>query len=212
MSACFYDMAGWMTGFLDMHAYILATMTAVPTPHFVATPFERLARSDECDTLTSDGMKMAKRGFKVFAVPHVPLTVAPPDPASETRMLAAIILTSSTKAIVGRSTVTHAGTPLACCVAGPAGLNGNCGSGIGAVLSMNSVVTNPSAGDLVGAAVDWALSVAFGKMVSKLLGSLDAIPKQYIKWFLGKQIKDLGVSKLINWVHDEIQELVDDVL
>jgi hypothetical protein len=211
MSACFYDMGGVMVGFMDLHTYIVAPkIPNKATPHVVGTPFERLSRMGEIDSVTSEGMKMAKQGFKVFLVPHVPLTTAAPGP-DEPLMLTIVHLTSKTTAYLSRGTVTHGGTPLACCVASMVGANANCGKGDGWVINPNSVVTTPSAGDFAGAIVGYALDLLCGEALGKVLPK-DVFVKPVLKFLLGLTVKKWFVSPHITDVRKQVQEIVDELL
>ncbi len=211
MSACFYDMGGGMIGFADLHMFIAAPTIPVPfTFHFAAMLFRNPVRMGEIDTVTSEGKQMAKQGFKVFLIPQVPITKEPAG-GLEAGMLVILLLTSKSTAYLGRSTVTHGGTPLACCVASMVGVNGNCGWGAGLVINPNSVVTTPSAGDFAGAVVGRALDLIVGYYLGKALPQNWFI-KPVLKFIIELTTKKPIVGRAIKSIKKQVQETVDALL
>ncbi len=170
MSACFYDNGGVMLG-LDAHKYFTIGPMNVPvpvlfTPHLAGAPFLHPAATwgKRTATVLAEGRKMLQRGFKIRLVPHLPLTSLPPH-AVEIGQLAVVIAKSSSKAYLGVSSVTGEGAPLATCVASCAGVNGNCGPGVGAVLNPSSVITSPSVADYASAVASFSVATSIGKVL-----------------------------------------------
>lgn len=175
MPSNFYNLHGLMHG-VDPHLYHAFPEIPVPMPHIVAAPLiwfdstpHKVAR-----TVTMNGVSALCGGYTNMAVPHVPVPLLPPGPA-EPAWLAAVILGSSSKAQLSAHKVTHGGEALAVCVISMVGLNVNCcdpfDAPTGAVLNINSVETQPTAGDYAGAIagyiVDAAIGWAFGEFATK---------------------------------------------
>ncbi len=216
MSACFYDMGGVMVGVADLHDYIAAPAIPTKTLHFATIPLWSRPRTGDAATVTSEGKEMAKEGFKNYLVPHVPIPIPPVPPGpDEPKMLAIIFATSKSTAYLGRGTVTHGGTPLACCVVSMVGVNGNCGSGPGVVINPNSVVTTPSAGDFASAIVGRALDLLAGELMSDMLKGvpgIDHFTRPILKFLLGFTYKKWLISPVIGDVRKMTRDIVDELL
>lgn len=189
MASNFYNMHGLMHG-IDIHHYLAFPAIEMPMPHVVGAPFIWFNSTPHkiCRTVTMNGALALNGGYTNMAVPHFPIPLAPPSPG-EPAVLAAVLIASGSKAQLSAHKVTHDGDALAVCVKSMIGLNVNCGDPFdapsGVVLNLNSVETQPTAGDYVGAiagyvvdaAIGWALGDA-GKTLLK-----DKIVKQLIlKW------------------------------
>lgn len=213
MSACFHTTSGVMLG-LDYHVYWMLGPNGVPVPlpkhpHQATATFEILGQKHAV-RLTADSDRMLREGFAVeHCVAHFPVPIPPMHPAAEGPWLAVIILTSKSGPAFSRSTVTNAGSPLACCVASSTGYSSNCG-GIGAVTNMVSVVTTPSAGDIAAGVTKVGINAIVGGLFGGLT-DLGPIIGHVAKWVFDHTLKKL-LNPLIEWMSDEAEEVVDEFL
>lgn len=174
MSVNFYNTSGFMM-MVDTHAY----KPAPPAwPHLVAAPLWWLtsAPSMQLDSVTSDASRMIQGGMDLYLIPHVFIGVPPSAVPPAPLQLATIFALSGSVAYLTVHKVSGCGAPLACCVYGMIGFNVNCNDPCdlpnGTVFQWNTVQTQPTSGDYVGAAVGYALDAAFACFV---IGFLDGL-------------------------------------
>ncbi len=196
MSACFYDNGGAMVG-IDAHTYITvgpayATVPVMFTPHGVAAPLLHPLATywKRTGTVLAEGRQMIQRGFKLYLVPHIPLTGLAPH-AAEVGQLAKVIAKSSSKSYLGVASVSGEGSSLAVCVSSCVGANGNCGPGLGVVLNPSSVITSPTAADYAGAVASWSVGLALGPVWKK-------IPNPVLR-FIAKKVVGSKIDKLVRF-------------
>lgn len=179
MSANFYNSSGIMVG-IDVHTYWTALEVPIPAVHLVGAPLwwkiadakKRLAR------ITSDGEPMCQEGMDLAYVPHAPIPIPPVLPCwpLEAAELAATIFGASSKAVLSVASVTGEGKPLAVCIYSGFGLNVNCHELVsvptGVVIQLNTVVTEPTFDDFVGAIVGTLIDNAIGALGKKIAGAI----------------------------------------
>ena len=175
MSVNFHNNFGLMV-FVDIHKYDPAPPI---WPHLVEVPFfwPPSLFTKRIPSVTSMTHQMIKGGLDLYLVPHVPLG-PPPGALAPWVQLAKIILMSGTKAQLTVHSVTGDKDKLACCTTGMIGFNVNCNDPIdlpnGLVLQFNTVQTQPTLGDYLGALASYALDAAIGFAVGK---GLDKLPE-----------------------------------
>jgi hypothetical protein len=201
MASNFYNLTGVMFG-VDIHKYVM--IPAIPTfnAHIAGAPFKWLTSTPHKIgfSVSMNGSASLRGGYSNCFVPHTPIPFPPPSPG-EIPVLALVILNSGTKAQLTAHKVTHKGDALAVCVKSMLGVNVNCGDPFdmptGVVLNLNSVETQPTAGDYAGAIagyiVDAAIGFAIGKVSETWLKRKD---KESPHEKLDKDLKD----SLIKWV------------
>jgi hypothetical protein len=220
MASNFYNLTGVMIG-VDIHKYVM--FPAVPSfnAHVVGTPFRWLTPTPHKigRSVSMNGSSCLRGGYSNMLVNHSPIPLPPPSPL-EVPLLALVILSSGTKAQLTAHKVTHKGDALAVCVESMIGVNVNCGDPFdmptGMVLNVNSVETQPTAGDYVGAVAGYILDAALGWALGEAGGELlkNPIREVILKWFLrlapelAKPITD--VLDPAGKTQEFVQKLVDD--
>lgn len=176
MSVNFYNSFGLMA-MVDLHGY----KPAPPVwPHVVCAPLWWVAAIERrVASVTSNSHPMVQGGLDLYMVPHIPAG-PPPGAVSAPVTLSAIHLMSGSVAYLAVHKVSAAGSMLACCVSGMIGYNVNCNEPIdlptGLVVQCNTVQTQPTLGDYLGALVAYALDAALAFCVTTLLDLLEAVP------------------------------------
>lgn len=222
MTACFYNASGRMIG-MDVHEFMaLFPLDPLPLPsiglYFVTASFDRLAATfwKRPRTLTSDGQPMIKGGFDMYLVPHIPLTSVAPIPFLPLHPLgiitnAKIIGDAGSKAQLQAHSVTYNDDPLATCILFCVGLNVNCqllgaSAPTGGVFNPNSVITQPTVGDYLGAIA--------GYLADSLLGigfehvGVPGWAKHF--WRRVGDVPFLSIEDVPSHIQNFVQRLVDD--
>ena len=175
MSVNFYNTSGIMV-MVDTHKYAPAPPA---WPHLVGAPLSWLSPLDSkrLGSVTSESARMIQGGLDLYLVPHVFMGVPPGAVPPAPLQLAAIWAASGSVAYLAVHKVTGSGDQLACCVSGMIGFNVNCNDPLdlpnGTVFQCNTVQTQPTLGDYLGAAVAYWLDAAFACFVNGLLDGLD---------------------------------------
>jgi len=201
MSANFYSNAGVMTTG-DTHQY-------KPLPpawlHVVSVPFSWASAlsSQRANSVTSTGEIMIKGGFDCYYVIHGP--VGPPEGAiAWPAQLAKIIVMSGSKAQLTVHSVTSETSALACCFHGMLGYNVNCNDPMdllnGLVVQTNTVQTEPTMGDLVGAVLGYATDVAINSFIGGFLEGLNA-----------GDVAEVIVKHLLRRLPDALKPIIGDI-
>jgi hypothetical protein len=226
MSVNFCDDSGIMAG-MDNHIFLVLAPPAIPVPtpavHFVGLIFKWPPSVKRASTLTSDSWKMEQDGFDCYLVPHIPFPPGPAHPGELAWWATMVFLPSGTKCPMSVHKVTGDGEPLATCLVFCIGMNMNCNDPCDLptdlVFNMNTVKTQPTLGDylgaLFGAALDSAIGWAFGKALgpaknwTKRLGQ--NVAKQLLRRFpdLAKALGDPGIADPPGLVKKLVQRVVD---
>jgi hypothetical protein len=218
VSSNFYDEAGSMVG-IDAHKYLMlgpgpAAVTGIPvenTAHLAFSPHavDTCLFWKKCDTVTSDGMRMIQKGFKLYLVTHIPLTALPPA-ALELGQIALIILTSKSSPMLGVAGVTGEGGSLAVCASDAVGANSNCGTpGLGVVINANTVKTTPTLGDFFAAAMGALDGAFYGGIFSGLIPPIVGDIEKFLlkELLIGPVLVPLAI-KTRNFIRDKIPSFV----
>jgi hypothetical protein len=169
MSVNFYNSFGLMA-IVDLHGY----KPGPPAwPHVVCAPLWWFATAERrVPSVTSCSHPMVQGGLDLCMVLHIPAG-PPPGAVTATMILAAIHSMSGSVAYLAVHKVTAARKDLACCVSGMIGYNVNCNEPIdlptGLVFQCNTVQTQPTLGDYVGAFVAYALDAILAFSVGAFL-------------------------------------------
>lgn len=191
MASNFYNLNGFMVG-VDIHKYIAFPMVPDPVhPHLVYTPFRWPTPTPHKIgwTVTMSGSRCLRGGFSNALVNHCPIPLPPPSPA-ELPWLALVVMNSGTKAQLTAHKVTHKGDALAVCIKWMFGANINCSEPFdlptNQVFNINSVETQPTLGDYIGAIAGYILDAALGWASGKAGAGLtdkEAL-RSLLKWAL----------------------------
>jgi hypothetical protein len=171
MMVCFHNFTGVMPIAMDGHMYVAIpppTGVPVPMPHVANAMFLAIAnRVWRVATKVWVGMTPGlQSSWARLLVNHAPIPVMPPQPALEAAALATTIVTSSSQPVMTVHSVVGQGQPLMCCLALCAGANQNCGifpSG-GPTLNICTVLSSPTLGDYVNAAIGIAINGVFNTL------------------------------------------------
>ncbi|EYF02069.1 hypothetical protein [Chondromyces apiculatus] len=213
MSVNFHNDMGLMVS-VDIHKY-----TPLPPvwPHVVMAFFfwPPSLWTKRVSSVTSMTNKMTKGGLDLYLVPHIPFLGPAPGAAAFWPELGKIIISSGTKAQLAVHSVTGEKDKLACCISGMVGANVNCNDPIdlpnGLTLQFNTVVTQPTPGDYVGAlvgyAVDAAISFGVGKALEKVGSDLAEV---IVKHLLRRAPEILGEwADPAGKLGDAVQKAID---
>ncbi|AKT39708.1 hypothetical protein [Chondromyces crocatus] len=226
MSANFYNNWGMVTG-VDVHFFIIpAKPPILPWPLVFGAPFEWVPsfHSKRTESITSMDALMIQGGFDLYLVIHVPLG-PPPGAIAPVATMAKILALSGSKAQLAVQSVTGEGGKLACCIVGMLSKNVECNDPIdmltGNVLQLNTVQTQPTAGDYASAlasyAVDAALGWGIGKGIERGLSKFK-VQDAVVEWFTDVIIKHVWRRTpdvvgervdLPSWVGDKVQKWID---
>lgn len=219
MSANFMKETAAMLG-IDLHDYI--TIASVPVPAIHLVPVYSLGSPlDEADqktsTVTMEGALVLKGGATRICTLHipVPLPPVPPEPILEAINLAAIIAESEAVMEMAAHKVTAQGAPLATTLYRTFGAIRDCGDpvGVGYTCHPNSVTTQPTVGDYLGALAGTLASMLFG-WLGGLLG--DGLAKELAQFVFELILRMLNVDDLLDWIpspdsaHNFVQRWIDD--
>jgi hypothetical protein len=170
MSVNFYNNHGVMVT-LDKHKYKPAP------PVFMHVVFSALSWppslfTKRVDTVTSHANKMIQSGLDLYLIPHIPLGT-PPGAVPFPPQAAMIWALSGSVAYLAVHKVTGGGDQLACCAGGMLGMNVNCNDlfdlANGLVIQPNTVQTQPTPGDYLGAVVAYFLDAGLAFFVNNVL-------------------------------------------
>lgn len=171
MSVNFYNSSGIMV-MVDTHAY---KPTPPAWPHLVGAPLSWLSMlySKRLASVTAQSAMMIQSGLDLYLVPHVfvgmPPSAVPPAPLQ----LAAIFAASGSVAYLTVHKVSGCGDQLTCCVSGMIGWNVNCNDPLdlpnGTVFQWNTVQTQPTLGDYIGAVVAYFMDAMLAFFVNNII-------------------------------------------
>ncbi|MDI3291755.1 hypothetical protein [Polyangium sp. 15x6] len=178
MSVNFYNNLAIMAG-IDLHDFyppgvVDERNAAKFWPYAVGAPFWWPAAWvwGRTGTVTADGWQMIDEDFSLFLVPHTHI-VGVPGPMQAMQYAKILGPSGSEPALTIRS-VTVKGAPLAACIHGAVGLNLNCWEDgdhpSGLVLSVTSVKTTATLGDVVAGIVKWVSVGLIAPQLGKLAG------------------------------------------
>jgi hypothetical protein len=178
MSANFLNKEGACAG-IDLHTFVTIGPFGAPIPlplqgHAIAVSHSWASRSWRiAHSVTTDASPVLQNNWAAMLVPHVPLATAPPHPA-EAAVLVAIIAASSAAPQLSAHKVTAEGQALCTAISGLFGLNLDCSDmpALSYDINPNSVMTQPTLGDYIGAIISTALSCAVSYAQSYAMGKM----------------------------------------
>jgi hypothetical protein len=222
MSANFLNLWGSFMG-IDQHTFIMLVPSPAPIPapiplqpHGVAHNHLDVSRRWRiATTVTMSKSPVLQNNWAMLGVMHIPLAPLVPHP-TEAPWLAVIILGSSSTPQLSAHKVTGQGQALLTEIAGSKGVNLDCTDGFTMApdVNLNSVVTQPTLGDYIAAALSAVGNYWLGKFygmgglpLAVITNLLDGINSQ----MTGKAallIGDPGADA-INVVTGAIQRAID---
>lgn len=184
MSSNFHNLLGWHLGGLEFHEYKAVAGELKYHPHASGDfLFIRPAATlwKKASQVTAEGWSMLQQGYDYYLIPHFPVPVPPPEPAAEAATLIKVIADSGSKLQMAVHSVTSGSEALACCLQSSLSSNLNCSENfdvpLNVVINLNSVETQPTAGDYLGALVGAAADAALKALV---LGATKRVSKKFV--------------------------------